>query len=284
MNNIVKFGPGGNSDSFFTAGLKHTYQIFNWLAEKQLDAYEYQAGSGIYGSDETFKNIGVEALKNNITVSLHAPYYISLSSPEEAKLIKNIEYIKKSIKAAELMQGYLIVVHPGGVMNSRRQEAINLTKTALYKTLEAVDDTKIKIGLETMGKINQLGTLEEILDLCSIGKKLRPVVDFGHLNARNSGRTLKSADDYKRIFGMILKKLSINEAEPLHCHFSKIEYTKSGEKKHLTFEDAIYGPEYELFIETLYTEKLNAVIICESDGTMTEDALLMKNYYDSLKI
>ena len=111
-----------------------------------------------------------------------------------------------------------------------------------------------------------------------------PCVDFGHLNARNIGGAFNSVDDYRRVFHRIGESLGDEVAKNLHCHFSKIEYTNAGEKKHLTFADEIYGPEFEPLIEAIIRDNLTPRIICESDGTQPEDALQMKKYYlDNLK-
>jgi deoxyribonuclease-4 len=67
----------------------------------------------------------------------------------------------------------------------------------------------------------------------------------------------------------------------LHCHFSKIEYTDKGEKKHLTLEDSVYGPDFEPLMNALARDGYSPRIICESDGTQAQDALIMKNYYMS---
>ncbi len=133
-----------------------------------------------------------------------------------------------------------------------------------------------------MGKINQLGTLEEVLDICSLDKRLCPVIDFGHLNARELGGVFVTPDDYLRVFSAIADTLGAEYLNMLHCHFSKIEWSKSGEKRHLTFEDDIFGPAFEPLIETIVRENLSPRIICESQGTMAEDALSMKQYYKAL--
>lgn len=273
------FGPGGNSLSFYADGKKSTTQAPEWVSNFGLDCYEYQAGKGIFGSDETFMKIGEEAKKHNIKLSLHAPYYISLSGIEAEKRLKSVDYIVKSVKTAELLGAYLIVIHTGSASKISRQEAVELAKDTIYRSLEATDGTDVILGLETMGKMNQLGTLDEVLDICSVDKRLHPVVDFGHLNARNVGNLFVTQDDYKRVFDAIGEKLGDDYAKSLHCHFSKIEYTNAGEKKHLTFDDDIYGPPYEPLIEVIAKEKLCPYIICESDGTMAEDALKMKTLY-----
>ncbi len=276
----AKFGPAGNGADFYSAGLKSTAQAPAWLREYGLDAYEYQCGQGVRGSDEVFAKIGDEAAKNGIALSLHAPYFISLSGIEEEKRLKSVDYIRQSVHAAEVMGASIIVIHTGSASKISRSEAVALAKDTMYKALDALPDTKVAFGLETMGKLNQLGTLEEVVDICKIDKRLRPVVDFGHLNARNIGSLFVTGDDYKKVFDYIGDNLGSEYAQNLHCHFSKIEFTGSGEKKHLTFDDTVYGPEFEPLGIVLANERLTPTIICESDGTQARDALAMKAMYE----
>ena len=106
-------------------------------------------------------------------------------------------------------------------------------------------------------------------------------MDFGHLNARDRG-VFYTADDYKRVFDRIASELGSNYAEDLHCHFSKIMFTEMGEKKHLTFEDDVYGPNFEPLAEVIAKDSLSPRIICESAGTQADDALFMKNTLKNL--
>ncbi|MHB1153951.1 MAG: TIM barrel protein [Eubacteriales bacterium] len=282
MNNRALFGPAGNSVSFNNDGHKHTFEAPAWIAERGLDAYEYSAGNGVNGSLETFAKIGAQAKKYGIAMSLHAPYYISLSSVLPETRMKSIVYIKQSIDAAEAMGADIIIVHTGSTAKLTREEAVRLTKDTLFKTIDELSPFNVRIGLETMGKQNQLGTLDEVIDICKMDPCLYPVVDFGHMNARNRGGLFITADDYRFVFDMIGSELGTEYARQLHCHFSKVEFTNAGEKKHLTFGDSVYGPEFEPLIETIVKESLYPRIICESDGTMAEDAKTMKNIYETL--
>lgn len=278
----AKFGPSGNSDSFYNEGFKHTYQSPAWLAGRGLDAYEYSAGNGITGGIATFSKIGEEAKKYGIALSLHTPYFISLSGTDPEKRLKSIDYITKSIIAAEAMGADTIVIHAGSASKISREEAVYLAKDTMFKALEALPDTTVRFGIETMGKQNQLGTLEEVLEICSISSRLCPVVDWGHMNARNVGGLFPAADDYRRVFDLIGKTLGYEYADRLHCHFSKIEYTAAGEKRHLTFEDTVYGPDFEPLMEAIAKDGYSPRILCESAGTQAEDALAMKRYYMNL--
>ena len=279
------FGPGGNSLSFFAAGNKSTVQAPEWVKNFGLDAYEYEAGRGVAGKPETFSLIGENAAKHNIKLSIHAPYFISLSSVEEEKRKNSAKYILDSAKALEMLGGETIVIHAGSCAKLERTEAAELAKEALAYAIGVLDDNGLygfKLGIETMGKVNQFGTLDEVIDMCSVDKTVVPVVDFGHMNAREMGGVFKSADDYMRVFDRIAEHVSAQAAENLHCHFSKIEYTKGGEKKHLTFDDTEFGPDFEPLMEAVLKLGISPTFICESDGTMAEDALTMKKYYNSL--
>ncbi|MBQ8397888.1 MAG: TIM barrel protein [Clostridia bacterium] len=271
------FGPGGNSESFYAEGCKSTLQAPGWVARRGLGAYEYQAGNGLTASLSTLAKIGDKAREHSIAMSLHAPYYISLSGIEEEKRLKSIDYITRSLEAAEALGADIIVVHTGSAAKITREEAMHLAADTLSRTLEAVDGRwpAVRIGLETMGKINQLGTLEEVLTLTQLSPRLVPVVDFGHLNAREQGR-FHTADDYRAVFDAIAAAKGDQIARTLHCHFSKIEYTAAGEKKHLTFADETYGPDFAPLAEAIVRDSLAPRIICESAGTMAEDALAMQ--------
>lgn len=274
----AKFGPGGNSRSFYEEGHRSTLEAPAWVASRGLDAYEYEAGNGITAGADSLRSIGDEAKKHGILMSLHTPYFISLSSVEPEKRIKSIDYIKKSLWAADLLGADIIVIHSGSAAKITRQEAMSFARDTLERTVEALGDSykSIRLGLETMGKINQLGTLDEVIELCKTDKRYFPVVDFGHLNAREIGGFYTDVDSYRRTFDRIACELGDDIAKNLHCHFSKIEYTKAGEKKHLTFADTQFGPEFEPLAEAIVKDGLSPRIICESDGTMAEDALYMK--------
>ena len=274
---FATFGPGGNSDSFYAEGHKSTVEAPAWVKSKGLDAYEYEAGNGLSAGEASLRKVGEEAKKHGILMSLHTPYFISLSGIDPEKRLKSVDYIKKSLWAAELLGADTIVIHSGSAAKISREEAMSLARDTLEKIIEDVGDTPIHLGLETMGKINQLGTLEEVIELCKTDRHYYPVVDFGHLNARNIGGYYTDADSYRRTFDLVAEGLGDEIAKNMHCHFSKIMYTSAGEKKHLTFDDEEFGPAFEPLAEAIIKEGLTPRIICESDGTMAEDALFMKN-------
>ena len=277
----AKFGPAGNSDSF-SAKYKSTADAPSYLKELGLDWYEYQCGRGVRVSDKTAQTVRSAAERNGIGLSIHAPYFISLSSVEEEKRENSIKYILQSCDAAMRMGADRIVIHSGSSSKISREEALELAKETLIKARkQAVEQgfEAIHFCPETMGKVNQLGTLEEVLELCKLDETFIPCIDFGHLNARTFGG-IKTASDYEAMIVKVADAIGEDRLKMFHSHFSKIMYTNpGGEKKHLTFEDKEYGPDFEPLMEIISRKNLSPVFICESAGTQAEDALTMKQCY-----
>ena len=286
MSDFARFGPAGTSESFSAMGYRNSLQVPEYLTRMGLDAFEYQCGRGVNISREKAEALGKACRERKIAISLHAPYYISLSGVEEEKRLGSIRYILQSAQAVSWMGGSRIVVHSGSCSKISREEALALameTMKLARKTLDEANLSHIHICPEVMGKNNQLGTLEEVLELCSIDERMIPCVDFGHLNARTFGG-LKNGADYARVLQTIEQKLGRERMQRFHIHFSKIAYTeKGGEKCHLTFEDRQFGPWFEPLAEELAKRGAAPVIICESAGTQAEDAAAMKTYWNSLK-
>lgn len=282
---MIKFGPSGNSNSFYQQGYKHTVDAPKWLNSLGLTAYEYSFGRGINISDDTAMAIGQQAQLNNVEISVHAPYYINFANPSSEMVQKSYYYVINSILKLQKFGGNRVVFHPATVGKAQRQDAVNLT----CERLQILADMVVEQGLnnyklcpETMGKLNQIGTLEEVVMFCKIAPFYIPAIDFGHLNARTFG-SIKSKEDYQRIIEFMLDNLGYDKTNNMHIHFSKIEYGKSGEIRHLTFEDNMYGPAFEPLAEMLVKYKLNPFVICESDGTQAEDAQTMLQQYNLAK-
>ncbi len=275
------FGPAGTSESFTQMGYKSSLQVPEYLTKMGLDCFEYQCGRGVNIGEEKSILLGKKAKEAGISLSLHAPYYISMSSIEEEKRLNSINYILASAKACNFMGGNRIVVHTGSCGKISRDAALELAIDTMKLSLKALDLeglSNIHICPETMGKVNQLGTLDEVLELCKIDERLIPCIDFGHLNARDLG-AFKTISDYENVFLKIKNALGTDRLKTFHSHFSKIEYTTGGEKKHLTFEDAVFGPDFEPVLELTYKYGCSPIFICESAGTQAEDAKAMKDYY-----
>ncbi len=280
---MIWFGPAGNSNSFYDQGFAHSWQMPQWLSEMGLNAYEYQCNKGVNIKEEPAGEIGRKAKDFEIRLSVHAPYYINLSSTEEEKRNNSVRYILDTLKVAKIMGAERIVMHPGYVSKITRNTAVELAKATLLEAIKEADEagySDITICPEVLGKNNQLGNLEEVLDLCSLDERLIPCLDFAHLHSLTQGG-MNSQEDFTKVFDSVKNYLGNERMRKVHIHFSRVEFGKGGEKKHWTYSDIKYGPDFDPLAEAIIALNIEPVIICESRGTMAEDALTLKNIYHS---
>lgn len=283
---MIKFGPSGNGASFYAAGYKHTEEAAQYVKGLGLDCYEYSFGRGILLSEGKAVTIGEAFKECGVEMSVHAPYFINFANPADEAAQKSFGYVLDSAKYLKLFGGKRVVFHPAAQGKATRSEAVNRTADRLktlrdYIYLNGYED--LYFCPETMGKIAQIGTLDEVVSFCKIDKIYVPAIDFGHINAREGG-SLKTVADYKSRLEFMIAELGYERVKNFHVHFSKIMYGGKGEIKHLTFEDTVYGPEFEPLAVALRELKLEPYIVSESAGTQAEDATEMKRIYGKIDI
>lgn len=238
----VLFGVAGNSDTFTKTVSKASADAPAWLHAIGLDAYEYQCGKGVRVGEATARQIGENAAQVGITLSLHAPYFISLANPDPETVQKSIGYVTASCRAAQWMGAGRVIVHSGALMKRTRREALDIAKANLKAILDACDQQgygDITLCPETMGKINQLDEMADALG-----------------EARASR------------FHSHFSKIAFT--------------SKGGEQKHLRFSDEGWGPEFRPLAEEIARRGWSPTFICESSGTQSEDALTMKAIYQEV--
>ena len=278
----AKFGPAGNSESFQAMGYRKTIQVPEYITRMGLDAYEYQCGKGVNVKEDTARRIGAAAQAAGIRLSLHAPYFINLANPDPDSLQKTIGYITAACEAADWMGAARVIIHSGALMKRTRREALDIAIPSLKAVLAACDEAgygHIALCPETMGKINQLGDLDEVLELCQLDGRLLPCIDFGHLYARSLG-ALEGLEATVKMLDRVEELLGPDRAGRFHSHFSKIAFTPNGgEKVHLTFDQEDFGPDPAPLMGELARRGWSPTVICESAGTQDVDALTMKELY-----
>ncbi len=282
---MIRFGPSGNSESFYAAGYEHTEEAAAYVKEMGLDCFEYSFGRGVRMTEAKARSIGQAFAAEGVELSVHAPYFINFANPDDEMAAKSYGYVLDSAKMVRLMGGKRVVFHPAAQGKDSRETAVSRAEERLkilrdYIYLNELDD--LMFCPETMGKLAQIGTPEEIVRFCRIDRVFTPCVDFGHVNAREQG-SLKTAADYKRLLNYMIGELGYERMKHFHVHFSKIMYGAKGEIKHLTFADEVYGPQFEPLAEVLHELALEPYIVSESDGTQAEDALAMKRMYEAYR-
>lgn len=275
MSGKVRFGPAGRP-------LKYkgkTELACDYIRDEGLDAYEYQATYGVRIKKQSALKLEENSKENRVLVSMHAPYYINLSSNRDDVIERSVQRLIQSARAAEWMGAYRIVFHPGFYTKYTPVEAMK----RCLKSIDSLNEQLESLGIhdyifapETTGKKSQLGNLDEIIEICQNNEKFAPTVDFAHLHARSVGG-IKDQEDYSRIFTKLENELGI---KTLHSHYTHIEYTDKGEKRHhCLFED--YGPPLEPLLNEIIDRGWNVTVICETP-LLDEDALLMQRKYKNI--
>lgn len=277
----AKFGPAGNSESFAAEGYRKSEDAPAWLAAKGLTAFEYQCGRGVRCGEETALKIGAAARANGIQMSIHAPYFINLSSEEDERMEKNVGYVLETARLAVPLGAVRMVVHCGGQGKLTRERAMRNTHENVKNILRALDEahlTGCTVCLETMGKKSVLGSAEEVCELVAADDRLLPCIDFGHLNCRTNGG-LSTREDVARLFDLMENTIGVERTRLMHAHFSHIEYNAKGEVRHLTFADTVFGPDFLPVAQETAARGYAPTFICESAGTQAEDAVTMMECY-----
>ena len=279
---MIRFGPAGNSESFYAQGYKASWQAPAWLKAMGLSAYEYSFGRGVQLKEEMAQRIAREARENDIAVSAHAPYFINLANPDPEKRVGSFRYIIDSARLVTHLGGDRVVVHVGAQMKMERQEAVANCRAGLQEAYRRLDDlglSQVRLCPETMGRPSQIGDLQETLAFCLLDERLIPCLDFAHLHALGQG-ALRGPEDFAKILDAVESALGLDRAREMHIHFSTIEYTAAGEKRHRTFAEEKYGPRFEHLAPLLKERGYHPRIICECHGTMAEDAKTMMEIYE----
>lgn len=281
---MIRFGPSGNSQAFYDAGYKESAQAPQWLSSMGLSAYEYAFTLGQFVSDKTATKIRTEAEKYDIEISVHAPYYINFANNSDTAFENNYKFLMNSVEGLKKLGGRHCVFHIGSQMKMTREEAFNNLKNSFKLFLKEFEKNSSGVFLcpETMGKYTQMGTVDEIFEICSWSDYLIPTLDFGHINCVMQGE-LKTKQDFVAILQKGIDKIGYEKMRDCHIHFSKIMYGAKGEIKHLTFEDSQFGPEPLPMLEAVKELKLEPVIISESNGTQAIDSKTMRDLYFNLK-
>ncbi|WP_410507394.1 deoxyribonuclease IV [Methanosarcina hadiensis] len=270
---------------FGTAGVPKSTKASNSIAgiervrELGLGCMELEFVQGVRMSEKGAANVLEIARKENIALSVHAPYYINLNSPEEEKLKASMERIYQSARIGSLCGAESIVLHAAFYQKNSKETVYENVSKALQELTGQLRDEDIHAVLrpETMGKTTQFGTLEEVLSLSEEIEGVMPCLDFSHMHAREGKEN--SYPEFMSILSKVENSLGKQGLENMHMHVSGIEYDRNGEKRHLTLEESDFN--YPELLRALKEFGVKGLVICESP-IMEEDALLLKKTYMEL--
>lgn len=272
----------------FTAGIplstpppQTMYSGVDRLVELGLDGMEIEFVHGVRTGNSEMKKIGEYGRERNVYFTAHAPYYVNLNAKEEKKYEKSKEHIIRTVLALESAGGWSVVFHPAFYMGDSSKDVID-------RVIKAIDEINselrkrghkfnVWIRPETMGKLSQFGSIEEVVEVSKCFDNVLPCIDFSHLYARSIG----GYNTEKEIFGLfeyLIKELGDESLKHMHIHLSGMEYGPKGEKFHSNFGNSALN--YKSIIKALKFFKVEGVIVCESEN-IEYDAMIIKNLYTS---
>ena len=232
--------------TFGTAGVPVTVasgDTLKGIAEVKslgLGAMELEWVHGVRLKPEKCDEFRAAADEHGVLLSVHAPYYVNLASPEPDKLEASIERIIKSAILGQRAGATDIVFHPAFMMNRERGEVEKLVFAA-YKTLIIrFEKEKLSVTLrpELTGKDSAYGRLDEVIKMSKEFPHTLPCIDWAHLHARTGGEW-NSYAEWETALTMLADGLGEDRGlKRMHVHLSGIEYTAKGERNHLPIEES----------------------------------------------
>jgi len=280
---IIKIGTSGIPPNFwkteFSKGKDSRVNMPLWIHDIGLNAYEVLYTYGARMREENALKIKENAEKNNIWLTVHAAYYVVLTSIDLNGIKRSQGELLKAIKLADLMNAHNVILHPGyyGEDPIKARERFILNLKPVVAEMKELGINKPKISPEIGGKKSQLGSLDDIITICENVECTVPCIDFAHLHARENG-SLKTTERYTQIFNEIEKRLGKEVLKKLHCHFYPVDYTIKGEKVHKAYNEKEYYPHFEEFADTIKEYKMKPTIISESHDSQDLAGFEMKKY------
>jgi deoxyribonuclease-4 len=284
MADRPRFGPAGIPTAFQLARVS-VEKVPMLLREEGLDALEYEAiywGGKPQMGQEKAEKLGANARENDVWLSMHGSYFINLCGDK-----KTVEASKKRLlacaTAAEWMKAHVVVFHVGFYGRRPHELAFRNCLTALkesVQTMKSLGIRNVKLGPETSGKLSQLGSLDEVLGICEAVEQTQLAIDWAHLHARDVGR-FRTVEDFRKVVEKVEERLGTEAARSMHCHFTKIEFTEKGERRHHTLDEPRYGPDFAMLARVIADFRLRPVIISESP-LLDLDAVKMRDILKSM--
>lgn len=211
-----------------------------------------------------------------IELTCHAPYYINLNSPDKTTLQASKKRILTALRMSEIAGIRSVCIHAAYYLGMDEKKVYDNVRSAVDEILKEKKKffPHVNLGLETMGKHSQFGTLLEVLKI-SKEFDLYPVLDPAHMHARANGG-VNTKEEWREMFDLYEEYLGTGALKHVHMHYAGIAYGPKGEKHHLPLEDS--DARWRDFLAVLYERGVEGNVVCESPRLEKDTLLLQKTY------
>ena len=241
------------------------------LLERGLSACEIDFEGKFWMDYEFAERFGELAREHDIVLSVHAPIAGFMGHAERGKKLNMaVGMLDHSAGIAVAAGAEVVVFHPGFLLNRTREEAIDSVVAQLGELRARLEkkDRAVPFGVEVMGRVRELGSADDVVEISRRCGWVRPVLDFAHMHATSDGAftdvdaftsVLEAADDV------------LEPGAPFHIHFSDIAYANRNETKHLPYGEGTLRAEP--LRDALARFDRPATVISESPTAESTDAI-----------
>lgn len=252
-------------------GLKHAHSL-------GITAMEMEWVQRVPKNLERIEEIRKTAEELDMYLTVHAPYFVNLNAKEEEKLEASKVRILDAMEMGQLAGAHSVCVHPAFYLKMDPEEVYDNVYRATEDIMKRAHkkDLTINLAFETMGKPTQFGSLEEVLRL-SKEFGIYPTIDPAHMHARTNGEW-NTEEEWNQMFDLYEEYLGSKSLKSVHMHYSGIEYTEKGERKHLPLKKS--DANWKDFLKVLKDREVEGTVVCESP-LLEEDTLLLQKHYET---
>jgi len=275
---LIRFGTVGSPQTTPRPGTPAAIEHIRLLG---LDHLEIAWVQSVRVSDETCAEIKAAAHQHQVTLSIHAPYYINLNSQTADLMRKSDERLLMAARKGFLAGARDIIFHPGSYHEQPPDQVYERAKEKLLEIRQLLDDEGVDVTLrpETMGKPAMFGSLDEVIQLSRDIPGVLPCIDFAHLHARTGA--LNSYEEFASILETLKAGLGQEGLATLHAHLSGIAYSARGEREHLPLNEA--DLHYRDLLQALVDYEVSGAIAVEAPEPFhVADALTLQATYRRL--
>jgi deoxyribonuclease-4 len=241
------------------------------LLERGLSACEIDFEGRFWMDYEFAERFGELARENDIVLSVHAPIAGFMGHAERGKKLNMaVGMLDHSAGIAKAAGAEVVVFHPGFLLGRTREEAIDSVVEQLGELRERLEGKgrDVPFGIEVMGRVRELGSADDVVEISRRLDWVRPVLDFAHMHATSDGAFTTPGP-----FAAVLEQADevIEPGAPFHIHFSDIQYANRNETKHLPYGEGTLRAEP--LAEALTRFDRPATVISESPDAESTDAI-----------
>jgi len=296
---MLRIGVGGYPPAYDKTPFRNNrMRIFEWLRSLDINAFEAMMTYGPRTPIQSCQIMRDLSLEFDIKISVHAAYYIVLTSSEKDKVDRSIDMLKKTFELADYMGSDTVVLHPGSLYKKTPENISEILGNNVSNFFNQTGKTNIGLFLETAGKRAQFGSVEEILSVTNHIHGAYPCIDFGHVHARQTGG-LNDENAIDQVFTILDNNGVFTPNNRVHFHYTPIHYGIKGEIQHRKIDDIyseqdavtssninqtgqLYQPRYNRIIENIVTRNISATIVSETHNSQEKGAMAMQAYYKQL--